>query len=248
MNKFERFDQAQQKINKLDRDGFELNSEEMLQEFKNRNSFGLDPDTKVHRIFQQDHYDHDVANGYLTLPLAAADVWSDELENPFRNVQGVDSVTGRTIEYGSLVSSFYALCWTDRALAEPSDWVEFSHGRKAVRISTTVGKIMDRMMRLNDKGYMHRSWLVNVEYKEPTEIKAMKTSSTVLNHMESTGAMLATSATVVRTDYSHENEVRMLMDDSIKPSIPGLRYSNNKQLVHIPFDWTGFSDNIEYSK
>ena len=246
MNILEKFSIEQDKINKLDYRGFDNNSAEMLKQYQLRNSFGLDQNTKIHRIFQKDFYTRDIAEGYITLPQAAASVWLDNLENPLADVVGFDSLSGGDIDIGFLVRSFYALCWTDRALVRPQDWNAFSHGKKAVRISTTVGKLVDRMMTQNDGSYMHRSWVVNVEYKDPTEIMAMKTPVNAFNHMESSGAMLAASAAVVQTKYSHENEVRLLMDDSFSPSIPGIIYESKKKLVRIPFDWSGFVDKIEY--
>ncbi len=243
MNKIEKFESEQEKIRKLDFAGKCSDSIEMFKQYQRRNSFGLDPSKKIHRIFQKEFYESDIADGYLTLPLASATVWEDPLENPLADVQGIDSVTGGNIHFGSLVSSFYALCWTDRATHQKSDWDSFSHGKKAVRISTTVGKLMDRIMKPSDQCYMHRSWLVNVEYNDPSFIQAMKTPNEVCNRMESSGSLLAASAAVVRTQFSNEDEVRLLFDSSINPPLPDLIYLTNRQLLRIPFDWIDFVDN-----
>jgi hypothetical protein len=240
MNKIENFEREQQKIRELDFAGNAVDSDAMYRQYQRRNSFGLAPRTEIHRIFQRDFYEKDVADGYLTLPLATATVWADPLENPLANVQDADSVTGSQIQLGSLVSSFYALCWTNRTTLQPSDWASFSHGREAVRISTTVTKLMDRMMHVDHSCYMHRSWLVNVEYKDPALIQAMKNPDEAYRRMESTGSLLAVSAALVRTQFSHEDEVRLLFDASIQPPLPDVIYLNNNSLVQIPFDWTGF--------
>lgn len=246
MNKFEAFEKAQSRIRDLDFQGTELFSSEMLEQFKLRNSFGLDPSMPIHRIFQKDYFQKDFNEGCLTLPAASANVWEDPLENPFADVIGIDTVTGGIIEYGSLVKSFYALCWTDRQHPTNSDWENFSHGKKAVRISTTVGKLLDRLMSNNDRLYMHRFWLINVEYKNPSFIQAMKNPAVVMNHMESTGSRLAASAAVVRTQFSNEDEVRLLIDDSIKPEIPDASYfcEGNRNYLRIPFNWHGLIDNM----
>jgi len=242
MDMIENFEREQTKIRGLDLGGHTLDSDAMYRLYQRRNSFGLNPDTRIHRIFQRDFYESDVVNKYLTLPLATATVWADPLENPLADVQDVDSVTGSAIHLGSLVNSFYAVCWTDRALPQPSDWESFSHGKEAVRISTTVGKLMDRMMRIDDSNYMHRSWLVKVEYREPALIKVIKSPNEVYCRMESTGSLLAISTALVRTQFSHEDEVRLLFDASIQPPLPNLNYLNNPNRIRIPFDWTGFVD------
>ncbi|EON88691.1 hypothetical protein [Plesiomonas shigelloides] len=246
MNKFEEFEKAQSKIRVLDFQGKDLTTPEALEQYKLRNSFGLDPATKIHRIFQKHYYDKDVAEGYLTLPVASSTIWNDPLENPLEDVTGIDAVTGRQIDYGSLVRSFYALCWTDRSSHNPADWGNFSHGQKAIRVTTTVGKLLDRLMKNSDRLYMHRTWITNVEYKDPVLIQAMKNPAVVINHMESSGSMLAASAAVVRTAFSCENEVRLLFDASIKPDLPGVLYLSNNQYLRIPFDWSGFvEDSVE---
>lgn len=242
MNKFEEFEKAQNKIRELDFQGKDQSNSEVLEQYKLRNSFGLEPSKIIHRIFQKNYYEKDVSEGYITLPIASSTVWNDPLENPLQDVSGIDTITGEKIDYGSLVRSFYALCWTERTSPNTTDWASFSHGKCAVRISTTVGKLLDRLMSNNDRLYMHRTWLTNVEYMNPSLIQAMKNPAVVLNHMESTGSMLAASAAVVRTQFSVEDEVRLLFDASINPELPGIVYLNSRQLLCIPFNWNGFVD------
>jgi len=247
MNKIERFKRELQKIRELDFAGYTIDSDVMYRQYQRRNSFGLELHAEIHRIFQRDYYEKDVADGYLTLPLATKTVWADPLENPLSDVQCVDSVTGLPIHLGSLVSSFYALCWTDRAAPKQSDWVSFSSGKEAVRVSTTVAKLMDRIMHSDDSCYMHRFWVVDVEYRDPSLIQEMKNPNEVYNRMESTGSLLAVSAALVRTQFSHEDEVRLLFDASIQPPLPGVIYKKNHSLARIPFDWKGFVVNEVYN-
>lgn len=242
MSKIEAFEEAQSSVRRLDSQGCPSGSEPMLRQYMLRNSFGLDPKKKIHRIFQKDFLDKDISCGYLSLPRASASIWNDPLENPLSDVQDVDLVTGSNIHLGALMNSFYALCWTDRAAPLASDWSNFSHGNKAVRISTTVGKLMDRMMLPTDPCYMHRTWLIDVDYKHLAFIKAMKCPQEVYRRMESQGALLALSAAVVRSQFSSEDEVRLLFDASIKPLLHGLILSATPNLARIPFKWDGFID------
>ena len=94
---------------------------------------------------------------------------------------------------------------------------------------------------------MHRFWVVDVEYRDPALILAMKNPNEVYDRMESTGSLLAVSAALVRTQFSHEDEVRLLFDASIQPPLPGVIYLKNNSLVRIPFDWNGFVDNETFN-
>lgn len=243
MSKIEAFEQEQDGVRKLDFQGNTISSEQMYRQYQRRNTFGLNPDKEIHRIFQKDFLDKDISDGCLTLPKASASIWHDPLENALAEVQDVDLVTGSNIHLGALVSSFYAICWTNRSTPQPSDWSSFSHGNKSVRVTTTVGKLMDRMMCAADSCYMHRTWLIEVDYKDSVLIQAMQHPQEVYERMDSQGALLALSAAVVRSQFSTENEVRLLFDASIQPSLPGLVVSTSPCLARIPFKWDGFIDN-----
>lgn len=243
MNQIEKFEMAQNTIRGLDVQGWQVNSDPMYRAFQRRNSFGLDQDKKIYRIFQKDFLEKDISDRYLTLPRACASVWNDSLENPLASVYDVEIATGLNVHIGSLVSSFYALCWTHRAEPSRSDWDNFSHGKEPVRISSTIEKLMDRMMRVSDRCYMHRSWLVEVDYKDPEIIRMMQNPQEVYRRVESQGALLALSAAVVRTEYADEDEIRLLFDPSILPPDPDIVIFNNPGLVRVPFDWKGFIDN-----
>ena len=214
----------------------------MSRQYQRRNAFGLGRDKPIHRIFQTDFLNEDISGGYLTLPGASASIWNDPLENPLAEVQDVDVVTGSDIRLGSLVSSFHALCWTDRSAPRPSDWSNFSRGKEAVRVTTTVGKLMDRMMSASDPRYMQRAWLIGVDYKDPALIQSMQNPREVYERMDSQGALLTLSAAVVRSQFSTADEVRFLFDASVQPSLAQMVMSADHNLVRIPFKWEGFID------
>lgn len=242
MDKIAQFKAEHDEIVKLDhaRDAI---SNQMYGHYQRRNSFGLSRDKMIHRIFQKEFYDKDIEDQMLTLPLAEAGItWKDPLENPLANVKTVDTVTNQEILLGSLVQRFYALCWTERPAATKKDWKSFSHRKPAVRISTTVGKLLDRLMRLEDPCYMHRYWVIRVNYEDPSLIQAMQNPDEVYKRMETTGSMLALSAAVIRTKYSDQKEIRLLFDGSINPQQKGVTYQHVPKLVRIPFDWDGFVD------
>jgi hypothetical protein len=243
MGKIEDFENSQEEIRRLDFNGYSIGSTSMVRAYKRRNSFGVCGDEIIHRICQEDYLDKDISDGYLTLPKASASIWNDPLENPLAEVQDLDLVTGSTIHLGALVSSFYALCWTHRSAPTSSDWFNFSHGKKAIRISTTVEKLMDRIMHPADPCYMHRAWLIGVSYQDPVIIQAMQNPQGVYERMDSQGARLALSAAVVRSKFSTEAEIRLLFDASIQPQLLDSIILSAPDLLRIPFDWNGFIDN-----
>lgn len=240
------FEQAQDAVNRLDFSGKDARHIEAYRQYQQRNSFGLAPNMKIYRIFQQQYYDDDVKNGCLTLPRATATVWNDPLENPLASVTVSDQETGLPLHLGSVVSNFYALCWTQRAVPTAEDWASFTHGMPAIRIGTTAGKLLDRVMQRYDLSYMHRSWLVDVDYMERQLIQQMKTPDELYGRMESTGSLLALSAAVVRTEFSDENEVRFLFDNGVFPKWSAVTTSSSPDLIRLPFNWNEFVDETNY--
>ena len=241
-------DKYQDQIRSLDFQGVELDSNDMLQVFQRRNSFGLDPRIKIHRIFQTDYFENDLRGGFLTLPQAISSNWNDSLENPLADIHIKEKNTKADIHLGSVVNSMYGSCWTRKEKPDSLDWNSFSHGKPAVRISTTVGKLMDRIMTLSDEAYMHRGWLIHVEYMDHTLIKSMKDPQQIYNRLESQGALLALSAAIVRSSHSDEEEIRLLIDDSIIPQNSSFQRitDGKRKLLRLPFNWDGFVDKQEY--
>ena len=95
---------------------------------------------------------------------------------------------------------------------------------------------------MSDPAYMHRSWVVDVDYTEPHLIQQMKTPDEVYRRMESTGSMLALSAAVVRTAFSDEDEVRFIFDNGINPAWNAVNTKSSPDLIRLPFGWSGFVD------
>lgn len=237
------FEQAQDEVRRLDSEGKGVKDAEMYRQYQRRNSFGLDPNMKIYRIFQEHFYRQDVSDGCLTMPRATAKAWGDTLENPLASITVTDPQTGLPIHLGSTVSNFHALCWTQRAQPTATDWANFSRGGPAIRVETTVGKLLERVMCTSDSAYMHRSWLIEIDYIQPQLIEQMQRPDEVLSRLESTGSMLALSAAVVRTAHSVEDEVRLLFDNGVNPVWNAVNISS-PDLVRLPFNWRGFVDNI----
>lgn len=105
---------------------------------------------------------------------------------------------------------------------------------------------MDRIMSIQDSYYMHRAWLIEVEYKDPAAIAIMQNPPEVYRRTESSGALLALAAAIVRTSYSSEDEIRLLFDASLQPYLEGMIVLKNPDRIQIPFEWNGFIENQEF--
>jgi hypothetical protein len=245
MDAFDCFDLECARIRELDRQEFAWNSEAMLAQYMRRNAFGLDLDTKLHRITKSEWLEQDLASNRLTLPRASPAIMDDWLENPLADVVGRDAETGAKIHYGSTVQSFHALCWTSRKESTEADWANFSRGKPATRISTSVRKLLERIMLNSDSNYMHRVWLAEVDYRKPHDIRAMKKPQEVIDRLEPTGALLAYSAATVQWKYRSEDEIRLLYDVGLAPLPVGVSLDPDRRLVRVPFDWSGFIEKRE---
>jgi hypothetical protein len=241
MNRIQCFERYHAAVQEHDFRGVVATDPELYRLYQRRNSFGIKPNQKLHRIFQRRYYEEDVADGYLTLPRASATIWDDELENPLSDVTVLDSVTGKQVLLGSLVRSFFAMCWSKRDKPKQSDWDAFSHGKQAMRITTTAEKLLNRTMDVSDAYYMLRSWLIEVDYKSPCFILQMQKPEEALRKMESNGALLALSSAVVQTKHSGEDEIRYLFDNGFNTNLPGV-VELNADLIRIPFEWNNFVD------
>lgn len=246
MGKIESFMHFQDQIRSLDLKSPPTSLREMYLNYQCRNSFGLSPETKIHRITPKKWYQEDLSGGFLTLPRADKDTWQKPLENPLSNIIDTTSEPNRLIDYGALTSSFYAQCWTSRGNARTTDWEGFSHGQEAVRVSTTIGKLLDRVMQIQDPHYMHRSWISQVDYELTKTIKGIQNKDEVIERMESSGALFALSVAIVEQKHDDENEIRFLYDMSIEPHVEGVQFVDDRNLVRFPFNWEGFVDHIEY--
>ncbi|QPS09611.1 hypothetical protein I6G66_06195 [Delftia acidovorans] len=238
-----RFLKEQAEVRRLDFEGYAKHDIEMYLQYQRRNCFGLDPSMRIYRIFQKIYYTSDVENGRLTLPRADAVLWGSRLENPLADVSDIDPLTGQDIDYGNLTRNFHALCWTSRPEATQDDWDNFSHGSEAIRIGTTIGKLLDRVMNRHDPSYMNRSWIIDADYRSKSHIEAMKSVNEVKRRMESTGAQFALSAATIETFFRDENEVRFIFDNGIYPQESS---QVSEKFISIPFDWNGFVDSIEH--
>lgn len=240
------FNIAQEAIRSLDLRGKNSRDVDMYRQYQRRNSFGLPPGKKLHRIFQKNFYERDVADGLLTLPRASASEWHSPLENPLATIVDKDVVTGEEIRLGpSLLGNAFALCWTSREKAANSDWASFSHGKAAVRVTGSVGSLLDRIMCTDDPSYMHRCWLIEVDYRDPNLIRSMQNPDELYARMESTGAMLALSIAIIDTGYGDEEEVRLVVDNAIVPPFGELIRHGSREFLRLPFDWSGFVEATE---
>ena len=162
----------------------------------------LSPEMKIYRIFQRKYFFElfeDKQNALLS-----PTNWNDPFENVFLN----STVKTRTGERGSLGfrNDVYAQCWT---LARTSDamWQIYSREEDAIRVRTTVGKLIESLRSAHGEWADVCCFVGRVEYL--SEKRLTRFGETVFRHGISPEA-IARSLLAKRLAYKHEREVRLI--------------------------------------
>lgn len=180
----------------------------------NQNVFGkINEKTRIYRIFPRDRFFQLFENrqNALVLPIK----WSD----PFENVILRAEVRTKAGEKGvfSFHNDVYCQCWT---LERASDamWQIYSPCKDAIRVRTTVGKLIKSIRAQNKDRADTTCFIGRVKYL--TEPKFRKFGETVFCE-GLFGSAVALSLTVKRKAYKHENEVRLVFFENTETKHAG---------------------------
>lgn len=139
-------------------------------------------------------------------------VWPTKWEDPFENFILRSPVQRSNGEIGDIAfhDDVYGQCWT---LHKASDamWRIYSPGKDAVRVRTTVGRLLDSLCSAN-KGMENDSCFIGrVTY--PNEAGLRKFARTVFKD-DLSARSVANSLLVKRSAFEHEKEVRLVYFES----------------------------------
>jgi len=158
--------------------------------------------TIIYRIFPRDRFFElfDEKRNVL--------VWPTKWEDPFENFilrSRVRNAAGEIGEFG-FHKDVYGQCWT---LLKASDamWRIYSPKKDAVRVRTTVGKLLESLCAANKGKEESRCFIGKVSY--PTEPKLAKFARTVFKDGSNSEAV-ARSLLAKRKAFEHEKEVRVI--------------------------------------
>lgn len=171
----------------------------------NQNIFGkITEDTRIYRIFQRDWFFQlfeDKKNG-----LVRPSKWNDPFENVFLRAEvRSKSMPDKKGDF-SFRNDLYGQCWT---LGSASDamWQIYSPCQDAIRVRTTVGKLIKSIRAVKGNLADATCFIGRVKYLSEKELSKFGKNvfSTAI-----TGEACARSLIVKRKAYKHEKEVRLV--------------------------------------
>jgi hypothetical protein len=138
--------------------------------------------------------------------------WEDPFENFFLQNQCVAS-DGTIVSLESLSNSWYGQCWTRNSDSDAM-WRIYSSNKEGVRVSTTIRKLFSSLYDHNDKFSNLKYMIGSVEYLERTKIEQFLSNTTFTElAMGGQPHKFAKTLCIKRSEFSHENEVRLLFQD-----------------------------------
>lgn len=162
----------------------------------------LPSNTKIYRIFPRKRFLQffQEKRNALVLPTK----WEDPFENVFLRADVVNS-RGEKGAF-SFHDDVYGQCWT---LETSSDamWQIYSRDKDAVRVRTTVGKLIASLRQDQGEWADSTCFIGRVEYVSDTRLMAL--GKTIFREFPMPEA-IARSLLVKRRAYKHENEVRII--------------------------------------
>ncbi|MFI9665311.1 DUF2971 domain-containing protein (plasmid) [Klebsiella grimontii] len=177
----------------------------------NKNIINInDLDTPVYRIFSLERFLELIAEKQLVL--VQPSMWDDPYENFFLKTE----VVSDDEEVGSLENlsnSWYGQCWTEN---EDTDamWRIYSPGKRGVRVKTTIRKLFATLYDTSDTNCSLKYFIGKVDYKDKEEIIEFINSTSFSEFiLGGQNTQFAKVLCTKRTAFSHENEVRLIVDD-----------------------------------
>ncbi|EMD5184801.1 DUF2971 domain-containing protein [Klebsiella michiganensis] len=177
----------------------------------NKNIINIsDVDAPVYRIFSFERFLEVIAAKQLVL--VRPSMWDDPYENFFLKTEVV-SDTGEIASLENLSDSWYGQCWTEN---EDTDamWRIYSPEKRGVRVKTTIRKLFSTLNNKSDEYCSLKYFIGKVSYKDKEEIKEFITSTSFTAFISGgQNTQFAELLCTKRTAFSHENEVRLIVDD-----------------------------------
>jgi hypothetical protein len=208
-----------------------------------QNSFNIPEATPIYRIFQFRYLSEDIRKEQLTHVRPKA--WGDPLENPLLNYEWTEP-SGETISLRGVVGELFGQSWTLDPTESRAFWMAFSHGEPAVRVQTTVGKLLAAVMSPDNRSYMLSHFLGRVSYHPVAKIARWVQNSHYTDFLDSLGQLAVLSLMALREDFAPEEEARLVYWHH--PSTDNPWVENNVRVegeyCRVPFDWSGVIDEV----
>lgn len=170
---------------------------------KNRSILGdINPDTEIYRIIKRDHFFQLFEDKRNTL------VRPRRWEDPFENVFLKSPVLTSNGEKGQFefYDDIYGQCWTLDG-ASNAMWQIYSRGKDAVRIKTTVGKLIDSLRAVNGNWADTTCFIGKVKYQK---VKDLREFGKKMFKWYDRAEGIAQSLLLKRNEFRYEKEVRLI--------------------------------------
>ena len=163
--------------------------------------------------------------------------WDDPFENFFLRADAVDE-HGNIESLDNLARKWYGQCWT---LHSESDamWRIYGPKKNGIRVSTTVRRLFSVLWDDNDPFRGLKYFIGRVSYQTRTKIERfMKNRSFLDVSVGGQNDNFAKLLLTKRTEFRHEAEVRLLVDDT-----DGTKGDKNG-CYHVPFGYAKIFDDV----
>ncbi|MEI7087753.1 DUF2971 domain-containing protein [Pectobacterium carotovorum] len=167
-------------------------------------------DIPIYRIFSFKRFEELITEKQLVL--VQPSMWDDPYENFILKTE-VDCGNGEVASLEKLNRTWYGQCWTENNDTDAM-WRIYSHDKASVRVKTTGRKLFSTVYDNTDTYATLKYFIGKVEYKDKSEIinfmDSITFSGMILGGQNNVFAELLC---IKRTEFNHENEIRILVDD-----------------------------------
>jgi hypothetical protein len=182
-----------------------------LQDLMKSNGLNIDDwDAPIFRVFPLRWFKDMITHGRNGLVRTSK--WDDPFENFFLRCN-VQTENGELGSLKSIHDGWYGQCWT---LHRDSDamWRIYSHDKEGIRVSTTIRRLFSEVCDTKDEFAKLKYFIGAVRYQERAEIEEfIKTTSFMDLALGGQADKFAQTLCIKRLEFSHEKEVRLLIQD-----------------------------------
>jgi hypothetical protein len=195
-----------------------------------------DFDQNIYRIFSYQRFEELIKKNELVLVNPSK--WDDPFENFFLNTE-VDCGNNEIASLDSIANSWYGQCWTTNSDTDAM-WRIYSPNKDGIRVSTTVRKLFSSIFNSTNPQAGLKYFIGLVKYKKQQEIISFLKNITFMDiSMGGQNDNFAELLCIKRTEFSHESEVRLLVNDEGNNGVNGcykVPFSANKVLEEVCID------------
>ena len=213
--------------------------EKFLQEKRQSMEYNVldidDLDQKIYRIFSIKRFIQLMRSKELVLVNPSK--WDDPFENFFLQANAIDS-NGQIVSLEELANSWYGQCWTYNKESDAL-WRIYSHQKDGIRVSTTIRKLFSSFWNEEDVFSGLKYFIGKVSYHPRCKIESfMRNISFEDIAIGGQNNGFAELLCIKRPEFSHEKEVRVLINDI------GDNKIGKNGCYRQPFDYTKVFNDI----